>query len=215
MADSGRWLTKLERKIGWLAVPQISILIVTLQALGFFAMSSSPAWFLRLALIPERVMDGELWRLITFLSIPLTMDPLWLFFSLWFLYFILNSLEQEWGAFKTTLYVLVSIVVTAVFSLAFGYPVTQARSFESTLFLAAAALFPEYEVRVFLVLPVKLKWMGFLTGAFVLLQFAQGAWMDRLYLVAMYFNFIVFFGPGVLQRLKSLYRRWDYRRKLR
>src|SRR5205823_2070717 len=140
-------------------IPGIGILFITLQALGFLLVASDPIWMLRLALDPDAVLRGhEYWRLITFLALPLSMSPLWVIFVLWFLYFIFSSIETEWGSFKTTFYVLVSVVVTIAFSFAFNYPVTQVSHFESTLFLAAASLFPEMEILLFFVVPVKMKW---------------------------------------------------------
>ena len=64
-------------------------------------LSSDPVRLTRLALVPELVSVGEYWRLITFLALPVSMSLIWVIFALWFLYFILNAIENEWGAFKT------------------------------------------------------------------------------------------------------------------
>jgi hypothetical protein len=72
-----RWLKWLEKRFGWLGVPNIAILFVTLQGLGFLMLSSNPAWLERLALLPDRVLAGEYWRLITFLALPVSMSLLW------------------------------------------------------------------------------------------------------------------------------------------
>lgn len=210
-----KWLRVLERRMQWLAVPNIAILLVTLQAAGFLLVSSDPAWLMRLALVPDAVMAGEAWRLVTFLSLPLSTSFFWVIFTLWFLYFILNQIESEWGAFKTTLYVLTSIVITIAFSFVFNYPVTNVRHFESTLFLAAAALFPEFEVRLFFAIPAKMKWLAWLTAAFVLLELFRSDWVGRLFLIAIYSNFIVFFGPALLSSFRQAARRRRYKGQLR
>ncbi|MBI3555189.1 MAG: rhomboid family intramembrane serine protease [Deltaproteobacteria bacterium] len=210
-----KWLGKLSRQLKWLAVPNIAIIFITLQVLGFLFVLSDAAWFERLALIPGRVLQGEVWRLITFLALPLSLSPLWMIFALWFMYFILNLIESEWGDFKTTFYVLVSLVLTVVFSFIFDYPVTEVSDFTSTLFLAAAALYPDFEIRLYLVLPVKMKYLGWLALAFVGLRLVHGSWIDRLFLVTIYSNYLVFFGPTMLSRLKDWNRRRNYRSKLR
>jgi membrane associated rhomboid family serine protease len=215
MSSAPRWLDRLERRLGWVAVPNIAVLLVTLQALGFLCALSDPIWIERLALIPQLVLAGEAWRVLTWLAIPLSFSPIWLFFVLWFLYFILNLIENEWGAFKTTLYVLVSIVVTVAYSLAFGYPVLEASNFESSLFLASAALYPEMEVRLFFAIPVKVKWLGWLTGAFIIYRFAMGDWLDRFYLLAIYSGYLLFFGPAQLERARLAIRRRKFRSKFR
>jgi membrane associated rhomboid family serine protease len=210
-----RWIRALERKLGWLAIPNIAVILVTLQALGSLFAFMDPIWIERFALIPEQVLRGEYWRLVTFLALPLSLSPIWVIFSLWFMYFVVNTIESQWGAFKTTLYVLVSIILTVVFSFTFNYPVAQIKGFESTLFLATAALFPEMEVQLFLVMPVKMKWLAWVTLAMVAYDFLVGDWLSRLYLIAIYSNYLIFFGPAQLYRLKQIYRKWVYQSKLR
>ena len=209
------WLRFLEKRMQWLAIPHIAVLFVTLQALGFLMVMSDPVWVERLALIPEAVRQGEYWRMITFLALPLSLSPIWVIFTLWFIYFILNTIENEWGAFKTTLYVLCSLILTIAVSFAFDYPVTQVSDFESTLFLAAAALYPEMEVRLFLAIPVKLKWLAWFALAFLALRFFEAGWVGRIYLVAIYSNYLLFFGPAQLDRIRQIARRRAYQRKLR
>ncbi len=210
-----KWLRVAERYLGWLAIPNIAILFVTLQALGFFFVASNPAWVDQLALYPSQVFAGEYWRLVTFLALPLSMSPIWVLFVLWFLYFIINTIENEWGAFKTTLYVLISILVTIAYSLGTGYPVANVSYFEATLFLAAAALYPEMEVRLFLILPVKMKWLAWLTLALVCIQLLMSGWMERFYILAIFSNYLIFFGPAVLYRVKNAIRKARFKQNLR
>ena len=206
-----RWLQFLSRRLSWLAVPNIGLILVTLQALGFLCAYSDPMWIPRLALIPEAVLHGELWRLVTFLSIPVSMSPLWIIFTLFFYYSILGSIEEEWGAFKTTFYVLVSVVLTILYSFLFDYPVLSVSDFASTLFLAAAALFPEHEINVYMIFPVKMKFLGYFALAFVLYRFFQGSGLDRGFLLAIYSNYLIFFGPSLVHQFKMWKRRRNYR----
>jgi voltage-gated potassium channel Kch len=210
-----RWLRYLEKRLGWIEIPGIAILLVTLQGLGFLLVSSDPTWVGRLALLPSEVKNGEFWRLITWLSLPVSLSLLWLFFALWFMYFVVNSIESMWGAFRTTFYILISIIITAVFSLLTGYPIIQASEFESSLFLAAAALFPEMEIRLFLAIPVKMKWLGWLTLAMVGYDFIRSGWIGRLYLIAIYSNYLIFFGPAAINSIRLRLRRETFRRKMR
>jgi hypothetical protein len=209
------WMRWLERRFGWLAIPNLAIILVTLQAIGTLFVMLDPVWSLRLALIPEAVRAGEYWRLVTFLALPLSMGVIWALITLWFLYFVINMIETEWGAFKTTLYVLVSVLLMIGFSFLFNYPITQISEFESTLFLAAATLFPETEIRIYFFIPAKLKWLGWIAGVVVLYHFALDDWMDRFYLIAIYANYLLFFGPALYSALKQAYRRWDYKTKTR
>jgi hypothetical protein len=213
-SQSPRWLTWLERRIGWIELPNIALIFCTLQALGFLMVAYRPDFYGKLFLDPGAVLAGEYWRLLTFLALPISMSPLWVIFVLWFLYFILNTIESEWGAFKTTFYVLVSIFLTVTYSMLTGYPVTSISHFESTLFLAAAAMYPEMEIRLFLVFPVKMKWLAWLTAGFVVYELVVGNWFDRFHLLAIYSNFVLFFGPGVLNRVHQWRRKAEFRRKM-
>jgi len=209
------WLGKLERHLRWLAVPNIAGLLVGLQFVGFVLVHSDPDWWWRLALVPELVLEGELWRLVSFLALPISSSPLWILFFLWFLYFIVEGIENALGSFRTTFYILISVFLTICFSLLFGVPITYAGDLESTLFLAAAALSPETEVLLFFVVPVKFIWLAWLTGAFILWRLVTGSWLERLYLVAIYLNYLLFFGPYHYWQLKQRYRRWAFRRQMR
>lgn len=199
----------------WLAIPKIAIIFVTLQVMGFLLFMSDPAWLGRIALFPERVAACEYWRLVTFLALPLSSGPIWMIFSLWFLFSILNWIESEWGAFKTTLYTLVSILLTILFSMVFSYPVLSVTDFSSTLFLAAAALFPDFEILIYFILPVKMKYLGYLSLAFLVFHLFQGSWLDRLFLITIYSNYLIFFGPSLVYQFKNWKRRRDYHRNLR
>jgi membrane associated rhomboid family serine protease len=210
-----KWLKLAEKYLGWLAIPHIAVLFVTLQALGFLMVMADPVWIMRLALIPDAVRAGEFWRVITFLALPLSQSPIWVIFTLWFLYFIINMIENEWGAFKTTLYVLVSIIVTIAFSFTFNYPITDVSRFESTLFLAAASLFPEMEISLFMVLPVKIKWLAYLALAMLAIEFIRTDWLDRLFILAIYSNYLIFFGPALISQVRQAVRRRAYLNKIR
>lgn len=216
MTSAPRWLNFLEKRMSWLAVPHIAVLLITCQVAGFLLVASDPVWMMRLALIPEAALRNREWyRVVTFLALPLATGPLWVVFALLFLYFLLNSIETVWGAFRTTLYVLVSLGLTVAFSFAFNYPVTSVGYFESTLFLAAAALFPEMEIRLFMIFPVKMKWMAWVTAAFLVLEAFHGTWTDRLYLVVVYSNFLLFFGPALLGWSKTFLRRRKFQKLMR
>ena len=208
-----KWLDKIERKVGWLAVPNLAMPLVGFQVIGFFLVLIDRRWWELIVLDPRLVLQGELWRLIGFLALPVSTSPLWMVFALYFLYFIVNGIESEWGAFRTTFYVLVCVVLTIAFSFAFDFPIMSVSYVGSTLFFAAAAIAPEFEILLFFILPVKLKWMAWLSLAFVILRFAAGTWLDRLYLLTIYANFLLFFGPYYLWQFKQWQRRREFKQQ--
>jgi len=71
------------------------------------------------------------------------------------------------------------------------------------------------EVQLFMIIPVKMKWLAWVTLAMLAYHFLTDSWIDRLYLLAMYANYFLFFGPAQISRLKQIYRKWDFDRRMR
>lgn len=212
---SPQWLQRLERRLGWIAISNLATFLVGLQIIGFVLVFSDPRWWSRLVLDPHAVLLGEIWRIVTFLAVPLSLSPVWMLFVLWFLYFIVETVENAWGSFRTTFYVLIAILLTVGFSFAFMVPITSVAGLQSTLFLAAAALVPDAQILLFLFLPVKIAWLAWLTATVILWRFFAGTWLERLYLLAIYANYLLFVGPYYYWRLKQLHRRWQFKRHFR
>jgi hypothetical protein len=206
-----RWIDRLERIMPGLGIPNLALYLVGAQALGFLLVLFDKRLLSLLVLIPSLVLKGELWRLVTFLAMPLSLNPLWMVIILSFLYFIVNGVEEEWGEFRTTLYVLVAVVLTIAFSFAFNFPIFGVGELESTLFLAAATIAPEYQILLFFVIPVKMKWLAWLAAAYIIWALIVGMWLDRLYLLTMYANYLLFFGPYFMGRLNAFYRREKFK----
>jgi hypothetical protein len=202
-----KWIDRLERLMPGLGIPNLALYLCGAQGLGFFLVLANPRALSLLILDPYSVLHGELWRLITFLAVPLTLNPLWMVFALWFLYFIINGIEQEWGEFRTTLYVLVAVLLTIAFSFVFGCRIWSIIELQSTLFLAAATIAPDYQILLFFILPVKMKWLAWLSVAYIIWSLIVGSWLGRLYLVVMYANYLLFFGPYFVDRLRAFRRR--------
>ena len=208
-----KWIERIERLMPGLGIPNLALYLVGAQAIGFFFVLSQGERALDLLILyPSLVLKGELWRLVTFLAVPLSLSPLWMVFALWFMYFIVNGIEQEWGEFRTTLYVLVAVLLANVFSFTFRIPIGSAVELQSTLFLAAATVAPEYQILLFFVIPVKMKWLAWVSVAFIVWELIFGKWFGRLYLLVMYANYLLFFGPYFAGRLKAFYRRKRFQR---
>jgi hypothetical protein len=209
-----KWIDWLDRRMPGFGIPNLALYLIGAQACGFLLRLANPNAVLLLLLDPSLVLKGEVWRLVTFLAVPLTSNLLWMVFALYFLYFIINGIEAEWGEFRTTLYVLVAVLLTIVFSFAFQVRIDNTAELGSTLFLAAATIAPEYQILLFMVLPVKMKWLAWLTVAYIVYALIVGSWLSRLYLLTMYANYLLFFGPYFAGRLKAFYRRKKFQQEI-
>ena len=115
-----------------------------------------------------RVLDLQVWRLLSFVFVPDTSSVFSLMISLYFTYFIGNLLEREWGTPKFNLYYLSGVVLTIIVGIigyyAFGPGVTIYGTYYigMSMFLAFACLYPEAQVLLFFIIPLKVKWLAIL-----------------------------------------------------
>ena len=65
-----RLLDKLERRIGFIAIPGLIRAVVTLNVLVFILVYLNKGFDSYLALDIARIRAGEVWRLITYIFVP-------------------------------------------------------------------------------------------------------------------------------------------------
>jgi hypothetical protein len=196
-------LDKLERRCGFLAVPGLIRIVIVFTALVYGLMWLNPNFASALDLNPGRIRHGELWRLVTYIFIPRgigtsgPMQPLWVLLFLWFLWFIGEGLEQAWGAFRLTLYFIVGMIGTTVAALFFGARFSNSMLYAS-LFFAFARFYPDQVIYLFFILPAKIKWIAWVSAAFLLLGFVVNTNSYRMALIAAMANYLIFFGPEII-----------------
>ena len=205
-------LDKLERRFGFLGIPGLPRILVGFAALVFGLAWLLPGYTSILALDPVRIRHGEVWRLVTYIFIPQTQSPLWVIFALWFLWWIGEGLERAWGAFRLTLYFLVGMIGTTVAASFFGSNFSNSMLLMS-LFLAFAHFYPEEIIYIFFILPVRIKWLAWIAGAFLLFGFFVNSNSYRASLVAALANYLIFFGPEFFSRAKHRHEVSSRRRR--
>jgi hypothetical protein len=209
-----KWIQKLERKFGRYAIQDLMLYIVILHAVVFFTNFLVPQSNLygKFALIPSRVLHGEIWRLVTFLFLPSTTSPIQIVFTLYFYYLVGSNLEHQWGSFRFNLYYLIGVLSTIAAAFIGRSPVT-AEHLNLSLFLAFAYLFPNFEILLFFILPIKVKYIGWFNWAFLVCSILFNPLPWKLSAVASVVNYLVFFGPDLIQGLKL--RRITYKNRKR
>ena len=205
------WINRLERKIPWLIIPSLPIVLVILQLFGTITLSLNEKAASLMEFRPEfELLSAEPWRFFTFIGLPLS-SSFWQVIAIIFLYYIVSILVSQWGEFKTSLYFLISYFVTITYSMAVGYDITTFREIELSLFLAAALLFPQQEILLFFIIPVKLIWIAIFTGALLTWQFVASPPIEKFYMLAVFSNFAIFFLPALLDRFKAWQRRQKFK----
>lgn len=202
------WLDKLEKRIGFIAIPGLIRMVVALTALVCVLAFLNPYLLAVFDLNPELIKRGQVWRLITYVFVPRSpvqpgamLSPLWAVLALWFLWFIGDGLERAWGAFRLTLYFLVGMIGTTIAAFFFGAQFSNAM-LAASLFFAFAWFYPEEVIYVFFILPMKIKWLAFISAAILLFGFITGPSLYRLSLIAAFSNYFIFFGPEIFHQVR-------------
>ena len=207
------FLTKLEQKLGRFAVPHLTLGLIACQVLVFLAIQvqvnpeRQQAFEHRLLLIPDLVMAGEVWRLITFLVVPPITNVIFAFFF-WYLFYLMGTaLEYNWGSFRFNLYLLIGYLATVAVSFLEPNSPSSNGYLQASVFLAFAFLFPDFELYIMFLLPVKIKWMALLTWIGYGFTLLFGEWLSRFLVLASVANYLLFFGKDIIDRVKVGRRR--------
>ncbi len=207
-------LTRLERSIGFISVGHLPIYIVSAQALLYVWCLVNPSQAHLLMLDPAAVANGEYWRLITFLFVTPLQNALFAFFFMYLLYIYGTALENEWGSFSFTLFYLLGALGTMISGFFFGGS-NGAFYLNTTIFLAFAALHPNFELMLFFVIPVKVKWLAGFAWIIFAYQFAVGYINERAAILTSLVNYILFFGATHFEQVRDRVRSYRHRQKFK
>jgi hypothetical protein len=196
-------LDTLERKFRRYAIPNLTLSLIIGQVIFFVFHMTGKFLLERVELVPELVLTGEWWRLLTFLFIPPLTNPLFAFFAWYMFYLMGTALEGHWGDFRYNLFLLIGYVVTVAVSFLFPLYTATNIFIGGSVFLAFAFLYPDFQILIFFILPVKMKWLAILTWIGYAYQIITGSWSTRLLVLASISNFLLFFGRDILWRMKS------------
>ena len=227
-----KFIDKLERKFGRFGIPNLTIYMIVCYVIGYALMIVNPGILNWLSLEPAYILRGQVWRLVTWvLYPPSTSGVLWFAIAVLFFYYpIGTSLERTIGTFKYTLYIISGVIFTILgaFILYFllGGNVLVGNVFSTyyislSTFLAYAMCYPDMQVLLMFIIPVKMKWMAIFYVVIVVYEMIQyvmaGAWYLVIPIVASLLNFIIFyFGTKDFSRYnpKEIHRRNEFRRAM-
>jgi hypothetical protein len=200
-----RLLARLQRRYGRYAPGNLTYALLAAQVGGLLLALGNPEALSYLAFDFRKILAGEVWRIVTWQAIPPSLSPIWALFGLYWLYVMGTALESEWGAFKFAVYWLMGFLGTIVAAAIAGASATNT-IFIMTLFLAFATRWPYYEIRVFFVIPVQVKWLACLDALLLLHYTSTRPGLEKLLPVVGVANYLLFFGPTLLRRLSTFWR---------
>jgi len=200
-------ISTLEKRFGGWAIPNLTLYLIAIQLVGVALLRGGYSTYEDLILVGGLVQVGQWTRLLSFMMIPKTLSPIWLFISFYVFYLIGSSLEREWGTFRFNLYILLGYLFTIAAAFIAPSAYIYNTYFLGGVFLAFATLFPNVEFRLFFILPVKVKWLGWLTVGVYILTLVSANVGSRLCVVATFANYALFFGRNFANNVKSAHRR--------
>ena len=154
---------------------------------------------------PQLILKGQIWRLISFAFVPTSGGVLALI-MFYFYYFIGNTLEQYWGKAKFTLFFFSGILFTVIYAFVIyfitGADIRISASYiYLSMFFSFATLFPETQVLLFFIIPMKIKWLAYIDAAFFLYEIIVTPFPYNLIPVVAVLNYLLFCGGWLFQFL--------------
>ncbi|MCB4757040.1 MAG: rhomboid family intramembrane serine protease [Elusimicrobia bacterium] len=208
-------LARLEKHVGWLAIPNLPLLIVATQGLIYVWALVNPQLLRFLLLDPVAIVQGhEYWRLLTYLFVPPVKSPLFAVFFFYLLYVYGMALENEWGSFSFTIFYLVGATGATLAAFFFG-SVGGAFYLNLSVFLAFAAIHPDFELLLFFVLPLKIKWLALLTWIWLGYLFLVYPLPVKAAVVASLANYLLFFGGAHARGVLEVIRHYRHKRRFK
>lgn len=220
-------MSKFEKKFGKYAIRNISLYMIVCYAFGYIIELINPEFLMMLALDPYKIiMEFQIWRLFTWVIIPPSSLSFLVIISLYFYWSIGTNLEHTWGTYKYNVYlftgflctILGSFLYLAVGTLQFypavaetGAAITEVMEYvgilasysfstfyvNMSIMLLFAFTFPDVQVLLMFVIPIKVKWLGIayavILGYDVVRAAINGVFPTVIVIVMSLLNFLIFF----------------------
>ena len=209
-------------------IPRLMLYVVAgnviVYLLALFTSAKNPAALSFLTFNLSGLLRGEVWRIITFIFFPMNSSPFFMLLSLYFYYWIGSTLEREWGTARFTFYYVSGVILTVIGAVIaslitgdYGLTLAGTHFVNLSLFLAFAVLFPDVQVMLFFIIPIKMKWLAIIDGVYyalvVISSLTTGDWTGVVLPIAALLNFLLFVWPE-LKRLVGIQRHHNSRQSV-
>lgn len=217
-------MSKWEKKFGKYAISNLTFVLIACYVAGYLFTWLAPSVMGYLTLNPYAILHGQIWRMVTWVISPPSSFDLFTIIMLMFYLSLGTTLEKVWGTWQYNVYIFTGILLTilgsflcmGVFYLVYGQAAALAMQglcasgawhfstyfINMSIFLAYAATFPNAQVLLMFVIPIKVKYLGIVYGAMLvyqmvqyfqvgLLQYAE-YWFGVAAIAASLLNFLIF-----------------------
>ena len=168
-------LSRLERRFGKFSVPGLMNILITGMVIVYLwdciisPMSGKMQLMPLIAFSKSAILHGQVWRIITFVFEPISYSPFFLIFTLYFYWMIGQILERHWGTFRFNLFLYCAIIGAIIAGFISG--TTDNGYMIMTMFLAFALIAPDFQVLLFFIIPLKIKYLAIIDAVLILLSF--------------------------------------------
>ncbi len=174
-----------------------------------------------LSFIPMAVTQGQIWRVFTFLFVPMNgFNPrdmfslLWFAMSTLFYYYIGNALERQWGSTRFTVFYALGAIFNLLVGFIFHLPVTM-YYINMSMFFSFATLYPDMQVLLYGILPLKVKWLAWFDVAlfayYIVSDLVKGYYVFALLPILALLNYFIFFWEDMVGLVRGKKERVAYR----
>lgn len=234
-------MSKFEKKFGRYAIPNLTLILILSYVAGYVIELLGSAAGVNLlgylTLDPYRILHGQIWRLVTWVIVPPESLGIFTVIMLYFYYSLGTTLERTWGTYRYNVYIFSGILFTVIGSFlcmgvvylmhgilptesASAYFYIRSYAFSTyyinlSIFLAFAATYPDMQVLLMFVIPVKVKWMGILDAVLMLYYVIKGGVFTKFAIIASLLNFVLYFYRMHRSRIspKQMHRRAQFEKK--
>ena len=196
----------MERKFGKFAIPNLMKYILAIYVVGWLLRIATPGVYETYFMLDaSQILRGQVWRIFTFLLQAPSDNPLFLLIALYFYYMIGSVLERSWGSFRFNVYYFTGVIGTVLAAIII-YLITghvyylDTTYINASLFLAFAFEYPDMQVLLMFIIPIKMKWLAYIDMALYAYSLYVGNWGTRIAIIVSLLNFILFFSSIIRHR---------------
>ena len=214
MKAISRWLDRFCYKHPNFGIPNLMKYIAIGNVIVFVGdMLTRGMFSLWIDFYPDLILQGQVWRLFTFIFSPMYsgfgagfLQILFFAISTYFYYSVGTALERRWGATRFTVFYGLGVLVNILLGLATyavypiqGMYVATARMYyvNLSLFFSFATLYPDVRVLLYGIIPLKVKWIAWLDVALFAYDMLNALLAQNWFAAAMpvlaLLNYLIFF----------------------
>ncbi len=198
-------MSNFEKRFGKYAIHNLSLLLILCYVVGYAINWISPEFLMMLQLNPYEILHGQIWRIFTWIIVPPESLDIFTLLMLYVYYSIGTALENTWGTYRYNVYIFMGMIFTVLASFfalglcymfhgealaneayaqayfAMGSSMFSTYYINMTIMLAFALTYPNVQMLLMFVVPIKMKWLGIIDAVYLVLQLLMGTGMDAAY----------------------------------